>query len=160
MRLVINHFMIPRWWKSIKIMLKWPNKCRSIYQSTKKNAFTSMGTIWFAGLVLLSHTSNFNGNYSWQRHCSCWRLVHAIAFLVLSIKSQPMVEICASLACAVLGETSSTSRCAQLTTLYHYYNWHLYVREWQRHQSVPCFWEIRQRISRADPERFASTGSV
>ena len=42
--------------------------------------------------------------------------------------------------CAALGETSSTGRCAaQLTTLCHLYNWHLHVREWQRHQSVPCF---------------------
>lgn len=71
-----------------------------------------------------------------------------------------MVEIYASLACAVLGETSSTGRCAQLTTLCHLYNWHLHVREWQRHQSGPCFWEIRQRISRAHPERFASTVSL
>lgn len=34
MCLVINHFMFPRWWK---IILKQPNKCRSIYQSTKKD---------------------------------------------------------------------------------------------------------------------------
>lgn len=25
---------------------------------------------------------------------------------------------------------------------------------------MPCFWEIRQRISRAHPERFASTVSL
>lgn len=73
---------------------------------------------------------------------------------------QPMVEIYASLARTVLGETSSASRCAQLTTLCHLHNWHLHVREWQQHQSVPCFEEIRQRISRAHPERFASTVSL
>lgn len=71
-----------------------------------------------------------------------------------------MVEIYASLACTVLGETSSTGRCAQLTTLCHLYNWHLHVREWQQHQSVPRSREIRQWISRAHPERFASTVSL
>lgn len=66
----------------------------------------------------------------------------------------------AQLACALLWETWTSSRCIQLAALHCHYNWHLHVREWQRHQSVPCFWEIRQQRSRADPERFASTGSL
>lgn len=47
-----------------------------------------------------------------------------------------MVEIHASFGRAVLGETSFTGRCAQLTTPCHLYNWHLHVREWQQQQSV------------------------